>query len=164
MNAHRLSESLEDYLEAIYRLEQKHGLARVKDIAAALGVAMGSVTGSLKVLTERGLIDYEPYSKITLTNMGRRVAHDVDRRHAILKRFFTDVLKVDLDVADETACRVEHVVPSTVMERFLSFIECLEECPGGGYEWINGAFICEDSGLREGCARCRRADGRVEKK
>ncbi len=62
-----LSESLEDYLEIILDLEKTHKVARTRDIAEKKGVKRGTVTGALKSLGEKGLITYEPYSFVTLT-------------------------------------------------------------------------------------------------
>ena len=78
--ADRLSESLEDYLEAILFLENSNKVARVKDIAEKMGVLRGSVTGALKSLSKKGLINYEPYSYITLTKKGTTLARQVTRR------------------------------------------------------------------------------------
>ena len=63
----KLSPSLEDYLEAIYSILQKENQAKASVIGAIIGVNRPSVTGALKVLGERGLINYAPYEKITLT-------------------------------------------------------------------------------------------------
>jgi DtxR family transcriptional regulator, Mn-dependent transcriptional regulator len=59
-----LSESMQDYLEAILTIQEKYQVARVKDIAEKLDILKGSVTGALKNLAEKGLINYEPYSFI----------------------------------------------------------------------------------------------------
>ena len=61
-----LSSTLEDYLEAICRLEQEKGFARVRDIARALGVANSTATAALQALSKKGLINYEPYEPVTL--------------------------------------------------------------------------------------------------
>ena len=65
-----LSQSLEDYLETILELQKSNKVARVKDIAAKKGVQRGTVTGALKTLAGKHLINYEPYSFITLTPKG----------------------------------------------------------------------------------------------
>ena len=83
-----LSASLEDYLEVIYHLERSNRVARAKDIADQMSVQRASVTGALKALAGRGLINYSPYSYITLTSAGRTVAQDIIRRHETLKEFF----------------------------------------------------------------------------
>ena len=82
-----LSESLEDYLEIILNLEQAQKVARAKDIAAKMGVQRGSVTSALKSLKEKKLINYEPYSFVTLTPQGKKLAKEITRRHAVLKDF-----------------------------------------------------------------------------
>ena len=63
-----LTSAMEDYLEAIYHLEQERRIARVRDIADRLGVKMSSVSSALKSLGSRGFIRYDPHQFITLTN------------------------------------------------------------------------------------------------
>ncbi len=75
-----LSESLEDYLEAIYHLVAEKQVARSRDIATRLRVGRSSVTGALQALSEKGLVNYEPYEAITLTRGGRAAAARRARR------------------------------------------------------------------------------------
>ena len=89
------SESMENYLEVILELENSNKVARAKDIADRLGINPGSVTGALKNLGEKGLINYAPYSFVTLTPKGKRVAAEITRRHAVLKDFLLNVLGID---------------------------------------------------------------------
>ncbi len=125
INAKReqLSASLEDYLEAIYRLSEAENQARSKDIAERLGVSRASVTGALRLLKKKGLANYEPYDVVTLTPSGRDAAAEVDRKHRILKSFFGEVLGVDSDLAQKAACRVEHTLGPTIIGRLLCFID-----------------------------------------
>ena len=77
-----LSASLEDYVEVIYHLERSNRVARAKDIADQMNVQRASVTGALKALAGRGLINYSPYSYITLTSVDvplRRMSSTVTR-------------------------------------------------------------------------------------
>ena len=67
----RLTPSLEDYLETILLLVRRDRVARVRDIAGHMGVAMSSVTAALKSLSKRKLVNYDPYEVITLTASGR---------------------------------------------------------------------------------------------
>ncbi|MBF0235618.1 MAG: metal-dependent transcriptional regulator, partial [Desulfamplus sp.] len=69
-----LTESLEDYLEIILKLQERNRVARSKDIAENMGIQRGSVTSMLKNLAEKELINYEPYGYITLTDQGKKVA------------------------------------------------------------------------------------------
>jgi len=98
-----LSESLEDYLEIILALEKTSKVARVKDISEKMGVMRGSVTGALKNLADKGLINYEPYSYITLSRKGAAIAKEITRRHEVIKDFLHNVLLLDTDKAEKNA-------------------------------------------------------------
>jgi DtxR family Mn-dependent transcriptional regulator len=130
-----LSESLEDYLEAIMHIEEEKRAARPKDIAGHLGVSPPSVTAALQNLGARGLVNYHPYDLVTLTPRGRRVARDVIRRHEGLRRFFVDILRIEDEEADRVACDMEHAVPPQVMDRLLAFIDFIADSPHGGLTW-----------------------------
>ena len=136
--AAELSESLEDYLEVILDLEREKKVARAKDIAQRLGIQPGSVTGGLKSLEEKHLINYEPYSFITLTEEGEKLAVAISRRHGALKEFLIRVLQLDEITAEATACRMEHAIDETSMGRLVSFVEYLFQCPRGGDSFIQG--------------------------
>jgi len=130
----QLSASLEDYLEVIYNLAEKFGVARSRDIARSLGVSKSSVTGALRLLKEKGLANYEPYDYITLTEAGRTAAKEVVRRHNILKSFFEKVLGVHDDLAQKAACRAEHTLGPVIIGRLLSFIEFVTRNSESGYD------------------------------
>ena len=136
----RLSESLEDYLEAILDLEKTNKVARVKDIAEKLGVLRGSVTGGLKNLSEKGLIDHEPYGFITLTPKGAKMAREVTRRHAAIKNFLLKVLQLGADAAEANACRMEHAMDKAAIDRLVEFIDYVNNCPRTGQDWIASFF------------------------
>jgi len=131
----QLSASLEDYLEAIFWIVSKKNVARAKEIAAALGVRAASVTGALRVLAERKLIHYAPYEVITLTSEGHEEAQKIIQKHEVLKGFFTNLLGIDEDLAEEGACRLEHGLPEPIMERLLAFTEFVQVCPRCGPDW-----------------------------
>jgi len=130
-----LSASLEDYLETILNIEAEKKAARVKDIADRMRVRSASVTGALRTLAKRGLVNYAPYDIVTLTPAGEAVARRIARRHRALNSFFRDVLCVEEQVAEECACRMEHMVSDSVMERFVSLAELLESGPCGTVKW-----------------------------
>jgi DtxR family Mn-dependent transcriptional regulator len=131
-----LSSNLEDYLETIYHLEKESRVARAKDIAERLGVSRASVTGALKTLGDKGMINYEPYSFVTLTRQGQGVASEIDRRHRILKGFFQDFLQLGPELSDANACRVEHAMDQAAINRLVDFLTFLEECPRTGPDWL----------------------------
>ncbi len=154
-----LSASLEDYLEAIYHIIREKQAARVKDIAARLHVKAASVTGAMKSLAKKGLINYAPFEIITFTRDGEIAAKDVVRRHNALKDFFTKVLSVEEDVADKAACEMEHCITKPLLERFIQFAEFVEVCPRAGTKWIRGfGYFCDQDSLGENCEQCMRTN------
>ncbi len=151
-----LTESLEDYLETILLLTRAHTVARSRDIAARLGVQRSSVTGALRALSDRKLIDYEPYGYVTLTPAGSEEAERVLRRHEVLRDFLVNVLSIDAEEADATACRMEHAVSKTVVDRLVAFAEFVETCPDAGAEWVRGFGYRCAKGRNSRTAKCKR--------
>jgi len=118
-----LSASLEDYLEAILRLERASRVARVSEIAGRLDVSRPSVTGALKSLASRGLVTHAPYGHVTLTEAGTAIAVEVERRHLAIRDFLTGVLGVAEAKAETAACRLEHVLEPDVLAHFVGYAE-----------------------------------------
>jgi DtxR family Mn-dependent transcriptional regulator len=125
----KLSPSQEDYLEAVLDLVRTGQVARVRDIARRLGVGMPSVTVALRALSSRGLVNYDPYEVVTLTEAGQRTGEEIERRHRVLQSFLTDVLGLDESTARANACRMEHAVDVVVLERLSALMERLEHQP-----------------------------------
>jgi len=152
----KLSESLEDYLEIILDLEKTKKVARTKDIAEKMMVQRGTVSGALKSLEEKGLINYEPYSFITLTQRGTKIANEIARRHAVLKDFLFRVLQIDVEKSDAVACRMEHAMDKSSIDMLVRFIEFIDTCPRTGPDWVQ-AFLdyCSTKKLnRKKCKKC----------
>ena len=95
----KLSASLEDYLEVIGRLEATDRVARARDIATSMNVNRSSVTRALKELSAKGLVNWDPYSFVTLTDRGKHQSREIARRHEILTRFLNEMLSIDLKTA-----------------------------------------------------------------
>ncbi len=150
-----LSSNLEDYLETIFHLERESRVARAKDIAQRLSVSRASVTGALKTLAEKKLINYEPYSYVTLTPRGKAIAREIDRRHHILKGFFSDFLQLGPEASEANACRVEHVMDEEAINRLVNFLDFLEQCPRTGPDWLE-AFerYCKGKASPGRCRQC----------
>jgi DtxR family Mn-dependent transcriptional regulator len=126
------SASMEDYLEAIAKLGERRKAVRVKQLSERLGVKMPSVTSALKKLSEQELVEHERYGHIKLTPEGDKVARDVIGRHEALTRFFAQALGINREIAEEDACKIEHVISPMSMERLAKFVEFIEACPQGG--------------------------------
>ncbi len=150
----KLTASQEDYLEAIYQISKEKKAARAKDISIFLKVSGPSVTAALRTLSAMHLINYAPYDLITLTSKGYEVAEEIVNRHQALKKFLTNVLGVNSKEADEAACRMEHSVPNTIVERLIKYAEYVETCPKGGITWDSGfGFYCKEGCKDSDCGR-----------
>jgi DtxR family transcriptional regulator, Mn-dependent transcriptional regulator len=125
----RLSESQEDYVEAIGELEEQLKVVRVKKIAEALDVKMSSVSSALALLAKKKLVNYEKYDYVELTEEGRKIAGFLRRRHAVLKKFLTEVLAVEEESADRDSCGMEHHVSKNTINNLVKFIEYIDSNP-----------------------------------
>jgi len=153
--ADALTASREDYLEAIFHIISEKQVARPKDIAERIKVSSASITGALKALAEKGLINYAPYNYITLTPAGITAARDVIRRHEVLRDFFVKVLAVERKDADEAACQMEHSITGALLEKFIQYAQFLEICPRAGEKWISDfAQNCNYGKSRRECENC----------
>jgi len=121
--------ALENYLEAIYILQKVKDPVKVMDIARYLDVKMPSVTYNMKKLETRDLILYEKRSHVELTPAGEEMARGVHRRHEDFFRFFHYILGVPKALADEDACRVEHVLHSETVDRLTRFMQWVAALP-----------------------------------
>ena len=151
-----LSENLEDYLETILELQKENTVARVKDIAEKQGVLSGTVTSALRTLSDKALINYKPYSFITLTGRGEVIAKEVLRRHKVIKDFLHCVLLLDEKKAEENACRMEHAMDKIAINRLVQFIDYIYQCPRTGEDWIGNfnSFFSQNKIAEANCPEC----------
>ena len=144
--SNKLSASLEDYLEAIFNLAGESDVARSKDIAKLLGVSKSSVTGALRALKQKQLVNYKPYDYVTLTEAGKTAAAKITRKHNILKSFLADVLGIDADIAHRAACKAEHALGAEVIAKLLNFIEFVTQENKNGYDLASKfSKFCKDN-------------------
>lgn len=120
-----LSPSMEDYLESMYLIQKQGSAVRIKDIADSLDVKMPSVIGALKVLKQKGYIEYEKTSPLLLTDKGLNIAKSVLKRHRILADFLEHTVLLSEEEADSTACRLEHIISPETALRFEKLTEYL---------------------------------------
>ena len=86
-------------------------------IAAQMKVAPGTVTAMVKTLTESGLVEYEPYMGVRLTEQGRSLAVHVLRRHRLIELFLVRIMGMDWSEVHEDAEVLEHAVSERLIER-----------------------------------------------
>ena len=121
-----LTSSVEDYLEVIYELMKERGYARSVDISEYLGVKSPSVTNMLQKLHGMGLVVYERYRGITLTERGKRLARSVEQRHLVITQFLR-ILGVSENIANSDAEGIEHHVHEATIDRIGEFVEFAEK-------------------------------------
>jgi len=141
-----LSATMEDYLEAIYQLQEQQQVARVRDIARLLGVKMPSVSGALKTLAARALIEHEKYGYATLTAEGRELAEQVHRRHHAIVELLQRIMLLPPAQAEDEACRLEHALSTEALERLLLLTEFLQHDEEVRQRWLQ---LLEESELCE---------------
>lgn len=104
-----ITPKMEDYLRRIYRLEQEaDGPVSNSDIADRLGITRASVTSMLSTLSNRGLIDREPYRPIRLTSEGEKLALAVIRRHRLAEAMLSELFEYTISEVDAEADILEH--------------------------------------------------------
>ena len=150
-NMGELSQSIEDYLEAIYVLSLHRKVVRVSEIAKRLEVKMASVTGILKNLVEKGFVQHERYGFVELTDEGEKIGKDVYARHKTLKKFLKDILLVSPKMAEKDACELEHYLSPETFEKFVKFIDFVQTCPVKEPVWLSGLHQYLEEGKRPDC-------------
>ncbi len=108
---------VEDYLKAIYDLERSAGTAATNEIARRLDIAPPSVSWMVQRLAERGLLTYQRYRGVRLTQAGQRAALRIVRRHRIIETFLSRVLAYPWDQVHDEAERLEHAASDELIDR-----------------------------------------------
>ncbi len=122
---------MEDYLKALYALEETGKAGTTSALARRLGVRPASVTEMLKRLAEAHLVEYRPRQGARLTPQGRRAALQVIRKHRLLERFLHDVLGFPWDKVHAEAERLEHAVSDEFIQRLAVWLGEPEHDPHG---------------------------------
>ena len=119
----KIQQSAEDYLETMLILQEKNGYVRSIDIANYLGVTKPSVSYAVKRLKESGYINMEANGPITLTTPGMEIARRTYDRHIVLVEFLK-MIGVEEELAEEDACKIEHVISN---DTYLAICRQLEK-------------------------------------
>jgi Mn-dependent DtxR family transcriptional regulator len=116
---------MEDYLEIIYELVQHKGYATLADVAEYLNVRPPSVTTMMRRLDQSGLLNYEKYRGIQLTERGKNIAKIMHNRHSILSEFLR-MIGVNKKIANEDAESMEHHLHPQTMLQLTELMRILE--------------------------------------
>lgn len=113
----RMTREREDYLKTVYHLQSVDAPVRTTVLARAMGVEPASVTGAIKRLAELGLLQYEPYRGVTLTEDGEKVALEIIRHHRLIELYLIEALGYSWDEVHDEAERLEHAVSPLFVAR-----------------------------------------------
>ncbi len=141
-----LTKAMEQYLETIYDLQRQHGSASVTDIAELRSVKAPSVTYVLRKLKKLGLVNYERYRSVSLTNSGEEIARNLERAHKTIKWFFC-MIGIDEETADADACEFEHIANEETVEKLTQFVEWVKNAPRSP-RWLDHFREYQASGSR----------------
>lgn len=116
-----LSASQEDYLELICNSLEANDSVKAVELARKLNVSRASVSEALSKLADKNLIVYEGHKGISITPQGLKKAQEVIQKHNTLTSFFENVLGLNSEISEETACKIEHVISNEVFLKFQDF-------------------------------------------
>ncbi|MEB3330636.1 MAG: metal-dependent transcriptional regulator [Candidatus Sericytochromatia bacterium] len=125
------SPAIQDYIKAIFKLQDGGEVVSTTAIAEKLGFAPASVTGMLKKLARAGWLLHHPYQGVRLTEPGRRLALELIRHHRLIELYLTKALGYTWDEVDAEAERLEHVISEEMEDRMAAFLQEPTEDPHG---------------------------------
>lgn len=125
------SESVEEYVEGIFRLQKEVDRVSTGEVAIYMCVSAGSATTMIKKLAELGLVEHTPYQGIRLTDFGAKVAKQLTRAHRILEVFLVDHLELPWNDVHELACKLEHYISEDIIDRIDNKLGHPKSCPHG---------------------------------
>lgn len=150
-----ITSSLEEYLKTIYVLKNTEGQVRVTDISKKLNCSKPSVNRALNCLKEEGLILYEAYGNIELTEEGVSTAKATIKRYDILRLFLTEVLGVNEELAQDEATKMKHSISEDTiakLEKYIVKVLNLEE------------LNCNFDLARNTCQHCVKIKSKIKNK
>ncbi|MDA0745241.1 MAG: metal-dependent transcriptional regulator [bacterium] len=120
-----ITHSVAHHLAAINELTEKHGYARVSDVARSLDITRGSASLTLKALKEKDFVLEDQNKFLRLSETGQRIVDTVLTKRAVVRKFLKDVLQVGEHQAEVDACKVEHLLSEETGEKLLHFVQFL---------------------------------------
>jgi DtxR family Mn-dependent transcriptional regulator len=124
-----MSNSTEEYLEAIYNLTRNGKNATTSAISKRLNIAPASTTEMLRKLADEEYVDYSPYQGATLTSKGMGIGERIARKHRLLECFLHDTLKMENDKVHDEACAMEHALSDEAERALCQALKIPDKCP-----------------------------------
>jgi Mn-dependent DtxR family transcriptional regulator len=114
-NKKLLTSAMEDYLEMIYRNSLKEGYMRINTLSELLNVKASSTTKMVQKLTSLGMLNYQKYGIIFLTDKGKDLGKYLLERHAIIETFLS-FMGVNENILQETELMEHNITPDTLLK------------------------------------------------
>lgn len=127
----RYSIAEENYIKAIWRLQQQQSPVSTNDLAGVLQTRAASVTDMLKRLHEKKILHHEPYHGVTLSNEGKKIALHIIRRHRLWEFFLAEKLQFSWDQVHAIAEELEHVSSKELIDRLDAYLNFPKADPHG---------------------------------
>lgn len=142
-----ISSSLEEYLKTMYILKTQNGEIRVTDIAQKMKCTKPSVNKAIKNLKENGLVNYEAYGDIELTQEGEELSKKILEAYDIVYIFLTEVLEMDKNMAEQEALKIKSVVNDNTLNKLTKYVHKIL-----GFHNLD----CDYDINKEKCRNCKR--------
>jgi DtxR family transcriptional regulator, Mn-dependent transcriptional regulator len=127
----KYSVSKENYIKAIFHLQQEQESVTTNALADALQTKPASVTDMLKKLKTQKLLQYEKYRGVKLTNDGRKIAIQIIRKHRLWEFFLVEKLQFGWEEVHEIAEELEHISSKKLVDRLDEFLDFPQSDPHG---------------------------------
>jgi DtxR family Mn-dependent transcriptional regulator len=129
--AAELSHTIQEYLEAIYSMQDEGKTVIGVRLAERMRVAPPTVTATLQRMAAAGLIVLSPHKEVLFTRRGLDIARIMIRRHRLIERFLTDIMGLQWHEAHEEACRMESGFSARMEDRVIALLGDATRCPHG---------------------------------
>lgn len=124
-----LTPTQENYIETIYLIRESGRPVRVRELVTELRIKASTVNEGLSALKRLGYIEQAPYKPITLTVEGEQEARQILKRHRVITTYLSQVLGLEKCRAEADACRIEHYLSGTAIDRMSDFLDFLAVDP-----------------------------------
>lgn len=112
----------ENYLKAVYKLSEKDQSVSTNDLAQILGTSPASVTDMVKRLSEKKLLNHQPYKGVRLTGSGKKMALEIVRKHRLWEVFLAEKLNISWDSIHDIAEQLEHIQAPELIQKLDAFL------------------------------------------
>ncbi len=123
--ADEITSTMQDYLKIMLIISEVTDEVRITDIADRLKISKASTAQTIEHLKTHGLVEQSRYGPVNLTSKGKEIATEVKWRHEKLKKFLIEVLGCEAEIAEQDACRIEHILSAESFAKIKDYVNQL---------------------------------------